>query len=87
MFSIFGKILKVVFSIGSAIPIVSDLWYKIKKDVPRVTCPVCHGIKTIDTPHPQTKETVKIICPRCGGTGELRETDLREDEKKTLGLL
>jgi hypothetical protein len=68
----FGRILKILSGIVSVVPIVKDLWYMIKRDVPRVPCDICggSGIK----PGSGTPSVEK--CTKCGGSGKIRETEL-----------
>jgi RecJ-like exonuclease len=73
----FGKLLKIAGNIAAVIPIVKDIWYAVKKNVPRVTCPNCKGAGVVivgaavlDKPaHTET-------CPICKGAGKIRETEV-----------
>jgi ribosomal protein L40E len=56
---------KLLVSIASVIPIVKDIWYSVKKDVPRVICDKCMGGGQIDG----------VKCNKCNGTGKMRSTE------------
>lgn len=68
----FGKIFKILAGIASVIPVVKDLWYQVKKDVPRVPCDDCSGTGK----KPGTTEN----CPKCNGTGKIRSTELKKNQ-------
>jgi len=71
----FGKIFKILGGIASVIPVVKDIWYAVKKDVPRVTCPVCKGSGQIVNADP-ANTTPLSTCPKCKGSGKVRSTEL-----------
>jgi endogenous inhibitor of DNA gyrase (YacG/DUF329 family) len=75
--------LKLIGSLLSIIPSIKDLWYLIKKDVPRVPCPNCKNAEGVSTGKVSVirqvdgKDTAVIIpCPICGGSGVVRVTDI-----------
>lgn len=77
----FPKIFSVLAKVVTAVPIVKDLWYAIKKDVPRVLCPACNGSGKAFVYHREDKKPdpldVIVQCPVCSGAGKVRETDIK----------
>jgi RecJ-like exonuclease len=68
----FGKIFKIVAAVAGIIPGVKQIWYMIKKDVPRVTCNRCNGSGM----EPGTGTPSMEKCHKCNGSGKIRSTEV-----------
>jgi hypothetical protein len=75
----FGKLFSILGKVVSVIPLVKELWYVVKKDVPRVVCPTCAGTGKVWIRHRPDKQPDSMdtqnTCPLCNGSGKIRSTD------------
>jgi hypothetical protein len=77
-----GKLFKIFSGVVSAIPLVKDLWYAVKKDVPRVTCPNCKGAgRVVVGGTVLSSPASTCVCPICKGAGKIRETEVPKEFK------
>lgn len=77
----FKNIFKVLSAVASAIPIVKDVWYAVKKDVPRVVCPNCKGAGSVIIGGAVLSSPASTVtCPICKGAGKIRSTEVPKEK-------
>lgn len=76
---------KIIGAVAAIISTAKEVWYAIKKDVPRITCPQCSGkgqvyIRKNPDNIPSPEDTL-VPCTLCKGSGKIRETEKPKEVK------
>lgn len=73
----FKNLFNILATVTAVIPLCKDLWFAVKKDVPRVTCPNCKGAGSVIIGGEILSNPASTVsCPICKGSGKIKQTEI-----------